>query len=53
MLRMMLVGTLPDEPENEINEKPHFTDYQNIVDWCKVRIEQKDKRCSLIMHAKE
>ena len=41
ILRTMLIGTLPDELENEINEKPHLTDCQNIIDWCKVSIGQK------------
>ena len=54
MLRTMLIGTLPDEPENEISEKPRLTDYQKIMDWCKVRIEQKrqnmlaDHACKVI-----
>ena len=53
MLRTMLMGTLPDELENEINEKPHLTDYQKIIDCCRVRIEQKrDRRCSPTMRAK-
>ena len=33
MLRSMLMGTLPDKIENEINEKPHLNDYQKIIDW--------------------
>ena len=44
ILRTLLIGMLPDEFENEINEKPHLTDYQDIVDWCKVRIEQKTQK---------
>ena len=44
MLRTMLMGTLPDELENETNEKPHLTDYQKIIDWCRVRIEQKRQK---------
>ena len=42
----MLIGTLPDELENETNEKPHLTNYQKIIHWCKIRIEQKRQNMS-------
>ena len=48
----MLIGTLPDELQNEINEKPHRTDYQHIIDWCNIRIEQTSQKM-LADHARK
>ena len=48
----MSMGTLPDDIENEINEKPHRTDDQKIIDWCKVCIEQKRQKM-LADHARK
>ena len=52
MLRTVWMGTLPDEIHNEINGKPHLADYQNIIDWCKIRIEQKRQKM-LAGHARK
>ena len=46
----MMIGALLDELENQINEKPHLTDYPKIIGWCKVRIRQK-RQIMLADHA--